>query len=348
MSAIVRQIQETVQRNCHIADARHGGEFGMCAYLLKMRELFRWEKGFALGEHLPNDLVGDWLSAREALWQVLREEEFVPLEIDGEHFDPFDAEAINEAIEPLHLVYSAGLISGAKPHFFLGRLVQKELPADGFALRVADTELARGLSAPPAMTNGRTIYLRREALRRYLWEKLESWRWNRPSNAFSRAMAHYPIEDDLNRALEEMTEAELVATREHEIGEYQAGELLGDAWNRMLLDVSGSPAELLARAVRDHIADCSRTLPMLVRAEKVASIHFFAGNLSAMRREIFPGLQAAYDEWRRELDLEPLQAIATIGLEHWTMVAHELLAIYERYGAGAAKPIEQLVAVNRL
>lgn len=348
MNPSAQQLQRTVQRNCHIADARHSGEFGMCAYLMKMREFFRWEKGLALGERLPNDEVGEWLSAREALWQRLREQTFTPLVVEGRHFDPFDAEAINQAIEPLQLVYSAGLLSGAKPHFFLGQLVHKELQTDGFALRVADRELARGLSAPPAMTNGRTIYLRREALRRYIWEKLESWRWNRPANAFGRAIAHYPIEDDLDRALEEMTEAELAVTREHEIGEYQAGQSLGDPWNRMLLDISGSPAELMARAVRDHIADCSRTLPMLVRAKKAASIHFFAGNLSAMRREIFPGLQAAYDEWRRDQDLEPLQAIASLGLEHWTVMARELLEIHAQYGAEAAKPIGQLVAVNRL
>ena len=33
---------EAVQRNCHIADARHAREMTLCTYLLEMREFFRW------------------------------------------------------------------------------------------------------------------------------------------------------------------------------------------------------------------------------------------------------------------------------------------------------------------
>jgi len=348
MDAITTQVSQAVQRNCHIADARHGGDYGMCTYLLKMREYFRWEKGLGFDDRLPGDQVGDWLTQREALWEGLADADFGDLVIDGTAFDPFDTEAVNAALEPYQLVYSAGLVHGAKPNFFLGRLVHKEEPSDGFALRVADAELARGLSAPPAMTRGRTIFLRRESLRRYLWEKLESWRWSRPDNAFGRAVACYPFESDLAEALEAMTEAEMASAREHEIGEFLAGELLGEAWNEMLMDLAGTPAELMARAVRDHLADCTRTLPMLIRANRSASLHFYVGNFTAMRREIFPGLNKAYEEWLNERDLEPLAAIARLGAAHWGDLARELVDVHARYGAEAAGPVAQLVSVNRL
>ncbi|MEJ2575852.1 MAG: hypothetical protein P8106_03965 [Gammaproteobacteria bacterium] len=348
MNPTVREASQSVQHNCHVADARHGGEYGMCAYLMKMREYFRWEKGLAFDVRLPSAEVGDWLTQREALWEGLAGADFEEVVVDGVKFDPFDTEGVNAALEPHHLVYSAGLVHGARPHFFLGRLVHKEEPDDGFALRVADAELARGLSAPPAMTRGRTIFLRRESLRRYLWEKLESWRWNRPDNAFGRAVACYPFGRELHQALEAMTEAELASAREHEIGEFLAGELLGEAWNEMLLDLAGTPAELMARAVRDHLADCTRTLPMLIAREKTASIHFFAGNLNAMRREIFPGLHKAYEEWLQERDLEPLSAIARLGAEHWAALAKALVEVHARRGAAAAGPIAELVAVNHL
>ena len=348
MSAVVEQICKAVQHNCHVADARHGGDLGMCTYLMRMREYFRWEKRLGFQAHIQKDEVGNWLTEREALWADLSESDYGEIAVDEQEFDPFDADAINLALEPHNLVYSAGLMHGAKPHFFLAQLWRKEAPVDGFDLRVTDTELARGLSAPPAMTRGRSIVLRREAMRQYIWEKLESWRWRRADNAFGRAIACYPFDTELEAALDRMTEVELVAAREHEIGEFLVGQRFGEAWNALLLDVAGTPAELMVRAVRDHIADCTRTLPMLVEQQRVASIHFFAGNLSAMRREIFPGLNKAYEEWRQDGDLESLTSMAGLGRRHWLGVAEELLELHQNYGADAGQPVAQLISANRL
>ncbi len=348
MTGFVERLRSEVQRNCHIADARHAGDLGMCTYLMRMREYYRWEKGLALGERLENDAVGDWLSQRETLWAELSDCDYAPLAVDGGRFEPFDAEAINHALEPHGLVYSAGLVHGAKAHFFLGQLERREDPAGGFSLRVADRELARGLSAPPAMLQGRTIFVRRESLRRMLWEKLEMWRWSRADNGFARAFAAYDFDGDLHGSLARMTEAEVAAAVEHEIGEFEAGQLLGEDWNAMLLDVAGTPAELMARAVRDHLADCSRTLPALTKARRESSLHFYFGNLTGMRREIFPGLLAAYREWLPAADYEPLQAIASVGREHWSVLAMEMLDLHRACGGGAAQPIARLVKENYL
>jgi len=38
-------LQATVQRNCHISDARHAGQHSLCIFLLKMREYYRRESG---------------------------------------------------------------------------------------------------------------------------------------------------------------------------------------------------------------------------------------------------------------------------------------------------------------
>jgi len=89
MSSFVRQLSSAVQRNCHIADARHAGDLGMCTYLMRMREYYRWEKGLALGERLENDAVGDWLSERESLWAELSDRDYAPLAVDGDGFGPF-------------------------------------------------------------------------------------------------------------------------------------------------------------------------------------------------------------------------------------------------------------------
>lgn len=334
---------ESVRQNCHIVDARYGADYGMCTYLLKMREFYRWEQGLPLDAHLGKDEVGDWLVAREALWGDVAEQDFVPVTVGQQAFDPFDTVAINEALEPLGLVYSAGLAHGARPNFFLGELERRESPADGFELWLAGAEQARCLNSPPAMNAGRAIFLRRESLRRYLWEKLESWRWSRLDNAFGRALACYPFDSDVEAALDAMTENELAAAREHEIGEYLAGQALGAAWNDMLMDLALTPAELMARAVRDCIADCRRTLPMLVETGRAASIHFFAGNFTAMRKKIFPSLDTAYRQWREDGDLHPLQAVAERGAAHFSALAEDMLALHAAHGEHAARPIAELV-----
>lgn len=342
-TTLVDHLTRAVQRNCDIVDARHGGDLGMCTYLLKMREYFRWEKGFGFRDRLPHDEIGDWLSTREAYWATLLDADFADIRIDGAVFDPFDADGINHALEPQGLVYSGGLIGAGKPHFFLGHLERVETPGDGFSIRVCDRELARGLSAPPAMTRERSIFLRREALRRYLWERLEIWRWNSPKNALARAFACYDFASDLEGALEAMTEKELQTALQHEIGEVQATALLGDDWHRMLGDVLGTPAELMARAVRDYVADCLCTLPHLVAQGDEAPIHFFIGALTNMRKEIFPGLLRAYEEWRDGGDLEPFAALAGVGRGHWLGVARAMVDLHREHGETAAAPIAELV-----
>jgi len=343
----IRELVQAVQHNCDISDARHGGDYSLCVYLMKMREYYRWEKQLPYGAALEKDQVGDWLQAREQLWEELEDAELEPIEVGGEQFDPFDADGINELLEPHGLVYSGGLGNQAKPHFFLGELEQHRSNG-GYSVFVVAGEFARDLAAPPAMSLGQNIFLRRESLRRMLWEKLESWRWSRADNALGRAFACYDFENRLDLSLDAMTEREIDALLLHEEGECDAGRRLGDKWNRMLLDLVHTPAEIMARAVRDHLADCLVTLPALAEEGDPASLHFYVGNLANMRKEIFPGLQRAYEEWRRVGDTEPLVAIAGLGRAHWERVAMSMLELHEAYGSESAKPIQRLVVGSYL
>lgn len=342
---MLQSLRARVQYNCHISDARHGGDYQMCTFLMKMREYYRWEQGLPFGAKLSREGVSAWMAEREELWESLEEEEYRPLEIDGDSFEPFDADLVNERLLPGGLVYSAGLGRNVKPHFFLGRLEHRQQP-DGYSVVISDREYARDLGAPPAMTRGSTIYLRRESLRRMLWEKLESWRWSRPDNALGCAFACYDFEADLDAALDAMTGMEIEAVLLHEMGEYQAGLTLGEGWNRMLLELVGTPAELMARAVRDHLADCLVTLPALARRGAPASIHFYLGNLGAMRREIFPGLERAYHAWRESGTTDGLAELARGGRAHWGRLAQRMLEIPP--GSAAAGEIGRLVQANYL
>ncbi len=340
-------LANAVQRNCHISDARYGADYSLCVYLMKMREYYRWEMNLPLGAALEKDQVGRWLQEREQLWEDLEDTELAPVEVEGEHFDPFDSEGINARLERHGLIYSSGLGNNAKPHFFLGDLEQRKR-AGGYEVFVAAGEHARDLTAPPAMTLNRSIFLRRESLRRMLWEKLESWRWSRAENALGRAFACYDFDRSLQSALNDMAEREIDAALLHEQGEYEAGIGLGAGWEPMLLDLVHTPTELMARAVRDHLADCLITLPALATAGNQASLHFLLGNLTSMRKEIFPGLELAYAKWLASGDTEPLAAIAEAGRDHWYRVARSMLALHRQSGAEVAVRMRELVAENYL
>jgi hypothetical protein len=309
---------------------------------MKMREYYRWERGLPFSAHLPKQAVGDWLSAREQRWDDLAESEYAELDIGGRRYDPFDAEGINRALVSRGLVYSGGLGRGGKAHFFLAELERRQ-EHDGFAVYVAGRELARDLAAPPAMMREGRVFVRRESLRRLLWEKLESWRWSRPDNALGRAFACYDFEGDLESSLDRMTDTELEMVLLHEIGEFRAGLALGDGWNRMLLAFAHTPLELMLRAVRDHLADCLSTLPALLEHGRPESLHFYIGNLSHMRRQIFPSLESAYRDWLESRDPAPLRSLACQGREHWEVLAGQLLALWERRGTEAQEPAQSLV-----
>ena len=291
-------IKQAVQHNCHIADANAAGNYTLCIYLLKMREFYRWESGYNYGDHLPSDEVGTWLRQREELWESLQEQDFTKIPINGELYDPFDATNINHNLTPQRLVYSGGLGRNTHAHFFLGVLERHE-HHHGFDIIVVADEYARDLTAPPAMSQGKTIYIRREAMRRMVWEKYEQWLWNRPDNAMGRALQFYPFETRLDLALEQMTNNELDAAVLHEIGEVKAYTTLGEKWEEMLFALPHSKLELLLRSVRDHLADCSSTLPELIEQKNIPSLHFYIGNLNNLRKDVFPGLLKAYESWLR-------------------------------------------------
>lgn len=328
MNLDLLNIKQAVQTNCHIADSQAAGDYTLCIYLLKMREFFRWESGYDYGDVIPGDEVGDWLRKREQLWESLSENEFSKIPIDGVDYDPFDSKSINNILKPQRLVYSGGLGRNTNAHFFLGVLEKHEQYNDFEIIVVAD-EYARDLTAPPAMSQGDTIYIRREAMRRLVWEKYEQWLWNRPDNALGQALSFYDFENALEKSLTEMTNNELNAAILHEIGEVKAYEVLGEQWEELLHSLPHSKLELMLRSARDHLADCLSTLPSIIEDRNIASLHFYIGNLTNMRKDLFPSLLNAYTSWVSNMDYSHLQAITEQGAHHWQQVCQSVLHTWQ-------------------
>jgi uncharacterized protein DUF6866 len=316
---------DAVRRNCDIADARHAHEATLCTYLLQMRERYCWERGLPLDAQPARADVSRWIADREAAWQSLEDSDYVPLPLLSRPHDPFDAAAVNRELLADGLVYGAGLGRFRRPHFFLAELERIELRGDTRVI-VTGREIARDLTAVPAALQGDTIHVRREALRRWLWERVEFWRSRRTAGALARAIESWGLAAGDDGAFERMVAAETETLILHEIGESRAGAKLGAGWEEMLDGLEDRRAEILARAVRDNLADCLSTLPALLERDAQASLHFWFSQLDGMRRELFPALAAAYPAWRDSGCSAALAATVRAGAAHWERVAVDIMA----------------------
>jgi len=344
MAPKLAQLAQVVQQNCDISDARHAGDYGLCTFLLKMREYYRWQTGLPLTQVLARDAVGDWLSAREQLWDRVEADAFAPLPLARGGGDPFDADAVNRELLPQGCVYSAGYGRFHKPAFFLGQLLRREERA-GCAILVSGREYARELAAPPAMLQGRTIFIRMESVRRFLWEKIEEWQWRGQGGAAARALAGYDFAAGSDAALQRLADNEMESMILHELGEATAGELLGDGWRELAASVARTPGEPIVRAVRDLLADCLSTLPTLLERANLPALHFHFATFEAPRRELFPQALEAYEEFVRNGTLEPLWRAVDEGRERWLATARNLLGLEPQARELAMRSLRQAAAI---
>ena len=334
------RLVETVQHNCHLSDAHYARDYSLCIYLLKMREFYRWEHGIPFGETLPKNELGEWLTAREKHWESIQDSDFIELTYQEKNYLPFESDSVNLHLIENAMVYSGGYC-GAKPHFFIAELesVRKE---HGANIYISGHELARELVAPPAMTLGNNIFIRRESLQRMIWEKLEEWGWQDPERAIARAAAHYNYQHDLQGALDDMTSDELDTLLQHELGELELGIELGKEWEQMLAALPRSKAEFQLRAIRDHLVDCRFTLPWLLGRQRDAALHFYFANFTTMRKAIFPSLTLAYQAWLDGDKGAAIREATNKGSEQWQSDMDEALAIFRQLGEDSKELMKRL------
>jgi hypothetical protein len=335
-------IVSAVQKNCHISDAQFAADLTLCTFLLKMRELYRWEHEIPLTQDMAKREVGDWMNERERFWEAVEAAPYEPLPLAVGNVDPFEVARANRELAPHGLVYSGGFGRACKPHFFLGSLLREEM-REGFKVYVSGCEFARDLDAPPGMMLDDTIFVRTESLQRWLWEKYEEWNWNHRNEAMTRAVAHYDFAGDPAAALHSMTATETESVILHELGEARVGAELGEDWSQLLAAVMRSRAEIMARAVRDLYADCLSTLPGLLARENSAAIHFYFANFTGMRRMLFPELAVAYQAWLDNSDSAELHRVGAAGCVKWQVAARRMIDLFHQHGDAVGPMIERLL-----
>ena len=141
----IKDITEQVLQNCDITDSQNAGLFSICGLALRLRDLYKWEKGLEPWIEKDSSEILDWIGAKEQKWEELTEEDFKAIEINGSQYDPFDTTGINAVLKPHGFFYGAGYARSLKPTFFL-----------------AEVETAKGINGHPVVVLGRELDVRRK------------------------------------------------------------------------------------------------------------------------------------------------------------------------------------------
>jgi len=308
----IEHIASQVRYNCNISDARYWGFYSPCELLLRLRDLYKIEKGLKPWEEVKHKEIGAWIEKREKLWRELEDHQFRDIEIKGKKYKPFNTKDINAVLLKEGFFYGAGYGNLLKPTFFLAEFSEKTR-ISRYNIYISGREIVRDLSTSPSMLQGNTIIVRYDAMKFFLWGKFEEMRSRRYSSALSNAFSEYGIPCDraaelspkeLERYFTEITREELMTYIHHELGEASQRRVFGSWWKGLLLKLPYSRAELLVRGLKDILSDtCDRgTLAYIIKNKKAGSLSFYVALLKGVRRIIFPDILKAYDEFIKRRD----------------------------------------------
>jgi hypothetical protein len=332
MPALDRLLQQ-IQRNCDISDAQHSGVFSICGLALRLRDLFKWERGLAPWEEGDPAAVLEWIGAREAYWETLAGTEPAELTIGGRPLDPFDTAAVNADLSPHRLYYGAGYARGLKPTFFLAA-IEDEQVIEGCRVYRLGREFCRDLLTLPALSQNGTILLRRRSARSLLWDQIAYAppSAQRPLNAALQACGIADRRpDELLRKWDALLRVQEEIHLHHELGEVQEGRFSSEGWREIIAAFPLTRIELLARHVKDLLADTHPLGPLchLARTRSAAGLGLYLAFADRLARNLFPALAPAVDDVLRTGDWTILEGVVAAGRAAARQHADAIVSVYE-------------------
>ena len=329
----IEDITRQVLHNCNISDAFHAGMFSICGLALRLRDLYKWEKGLPAWEESDSAEVLEWIEAKENQWEDYTENGFEELIIDGKRFDPFDTVGINTVLEPHQLFYGAGYARSLKPTFFLADIAEKT-SLGGNMIYTLGREMARDLLTIPALTQDDCVVLRQESARYFVWDSIVYIKKSaRPALKF--ALDSCGLKNQEPKALQPHLTTILAALKEsyiyHEIGELHDTDFDRKIWREVIAAFPHSPVEYLARAVKDLLADTNQfgTLQHIIRERKTASLAFYAAFLDGLAKEFFPGLLTSFQEFTQTSDWSVIDQAVSSGYKTAKQHAELISDLYQ-------------------
>ena len=334
----IDDITRQVLHNCDISDAYHAGMFSICGLALRLRDLYKWEKGLPAWEEGDASEVLEWIEAKENKWENNTDNGFEELTISGRIFDSFDTVGINRILEPHNIFYGAGYARSLKPTFFLADIAEKTNLGDNRVYTLG-RELARDLLTIPALTQDDCVILRQESAQLFIWDSIFYIKKSaRPALKF--ALDSCGLKNQEPKALQPHLTKILAVLKDnyiyHEIGELHDTVFDRKIWREVIAAFSCSPAEYLARAVKDLLADTNKfgTLQYIIKERKTASLAFYAAFLDGLVKEFFPEFLTSFQEFTQTNDWEAIDQAVASG--HKTAKQHAAV-ITDLYKEGVRK-----------
>jgi len=325
---------EDIQHNCNISDARDHGIYTMCTMVLKLRNLYKWEKGLQPWEEPETADLLDWIEAKENFWATIVDEPFRPLSVSGKTLDSFDLEEINGALLGTKVQYGAGFGRSMKTVFFLAEIIEQRR-LEGCSIVILGKEWAKEMAAPFAMAQDGLIIIRKESLRFFFWDQIMEVR-SSCRNAIRQALQPYGVYKNgtLDRelfksALDTIVEKEMNLFIYHEIGEIRQTTLTSDALRLIIGHFPGTVLEFVSRAVKDILADTHPRglLAYAIRERRDSSLGFYLSMLDGLRERLFPEIIAAWQLFQADGNWAHIEQARATCWERNQQVAEQIKAI---------------------
>ena len=330
LDAIIRQ----VQRNCNISDSRHAGLYSVCGLALRLRDLYKWEKGLDPWVEKDSSEILEWIESKEEQWGELLDLDFNEITIDGSTYDPFDSNGINGVLNPQGFFYGAGYVHSLKPCFFLG-VLEDQRQVDGYTVYTLGRELARDLLTMPALSQEDCIVVRQESAKLFLWD-LILFTKKSGQEALKFGLENYGLKrrdsEALHRNLARISAAEMEIYLYHELGELRDTAFEPTIWREIIATFPHTAIELLARSVKDLLADTNKygTLRHIADEGKAASLGLYVAFFDGLRKELFPELSEAFKEFARTHNWQVIEKAIATGYQTAKGYAELLSNIYQK------------------
>lgn len=321
----IGEIAAQVQQNCAISDSRYAGNYSVCGLAMRLRDLYKWEKGLEPWVEEESSILLEWIGRKEEEWETLSARDLGDISIETTRFQPFDLEGVNAILQPCGFHYGAGFVHGLKPTFFLAPL-EETRDEDGTAVLILGRELARDLLTLPAMTQGNLILVRRESARLFLWNQIFFIK-NSGRAALQFALGTYGVKDhdaaSLHRVLDRISRDELETYVHHELGEIRETSFDRDLWRELLSVFPHTPVEILVRCLKDILADTGEhgSIRHMIRERRGSSLGLYAAFLDGMKKGMLSEFLTAFDAFTRNGE--------------WSLIEEAAAAAYRRAKQGA-------------
>ena len=322
-----------VMGNCTISDSRHAGLYSVCGLALRLRDLYKWEKGLDPWIEMDASEILDWIGEKEEKWDQLEEKEFSHITIFDKAFDPFDARGINAVLEPHGLLYGAGYVHSLKPSFFLAVLEEKR-QIDGYPVYILGRELARDLLTLPALSQDDSVLIRQDAAKLFLWDLIFFVKKS-ARGALRFALKSYGVKEQdskaLRRNLAKISAAQIETYIYHELGEIRDTVFDRDIWRHIIATFPHTPIELLARVVKDLLADTNEhgNLCHIVRQRKAASLALYVAFLDGLRKELFPEIKENFQVFMETENWQVMEEAISRGRQRAKDYAEVMCSLFQ-------------------